>query len=64
MPDVEPGFSVGGGANPTKGTNIRLCQIFEKKLYEMENYLSWRVHVLGVSPRFTNTWSSYTVGHC
>ena len=27
---ADPGFPIGGGANPLGGANIRICQIFRK----------------------------------
>ena len=35
LPGADPGFSVGGGANPPGGTNTK----FTKKLHEIENIL-------------------------
>ena len=35
---VDPGFPVGGGANPPGGTNIRFCQIFPKNFIKLQEF--------------------------
>ena len=39
-PGVDPGFLLGGDANPPDGgTNIQICQIFFKKPHEIKKIL-------------------------
>ena len=37
-PGVDPGFPVGGGANPPGGANIWFCQILQKTAWNWENF--------------------------
>ena len=43
FPGADPGFPIGGGANPPGGgANLRFCQKFPKKLHEIEKILGRR----------------------
>ena len=60
---ADPGFLVGGGANPPGGAaNIPICQIFPKKLHEIKKILVRRV---GAPPppwiRHCQTYSLFLV---
>ena len=41
---ADPGFPVGGGADPPGGANIRFCQIFLKTARNQENFGPWGAH--------------------
>ena len=35
---ADPGFTVGGGANPPGGGNLRICQNFSKKCMKLQTF--------------------------
>ena len=49
---ADPRFSVGGSDNPSRGTNMWFCKIFQKKkLHKIENYWAMGVvHMPGGGP--------------
>ena len=47
---ADPGFPVGGGADPLGGANIRFCQIFPKTAWNQENFGPWGGRAPGRPP--------------
>ena len=50
---ADPGFPIGGGANPPGGCQHIILQNFAKKLHETEKILGCRGHAPGVPPKST-----------